>query len=67
MTGVGICVEWSKKKKNRGCFMGCCCSESNDDISEADILSVMTMVDVIDTSMDLTSRFHKIPKPNPFL
>lgn len=49
MADTEICAERSKKKKNRGCFIGCCCSESNDDISEANISSIMTMVDVIDT------------------
>jgi len=54
MADLEFCVEWSKKSNDCGCFMGCCCSESNDDISEADISSIMAMVDVIDTSITLT-------------
>lgn len=66
MSDVEICVKWSKKKKkNRGCFIGCCCSESNDDISEADVSSIMAMVDVIDTSIDLSLEVPQILNQTP--
>jgi hypothetical protein len=59
-----IDVEELKKQKNRGCFMGSYCSKSNDDISEADISSIIAMVDVIDTSIDFILQVPQNPKAN---